>query len=137
MPCSHRRFERYKPATTIAEYLKLGGTHADFRYDFARAYISVDWASIPTDLATQIKSRKLVASAGRFAMLLSSLIFELSISLKRTQAIVACELVIIECKATTKEKEIEPPALRNPLPFVLRASQPLTQANANPHTHLS
>jgi len=36
------RYERYKGATTYESFLALGGTLADFKYDYARSYVTLD-----------------------------------------------------------------------------------------------
>ena len=36
---AHSRFQKYMKAKTVAEYLKLGGTPADLRYDAAKGFI--------------------------------------------------------------------------------------------------
>lgn len=38
---SMTRYERYKKATSVSEYLKLGGSRADLRFDLQRGYV---WA---------------------------------------------------------------------------------------------
>ena len=38
---SHARYERYKGATTRAEYLALGGSAADFKFDVERGFVAV------------------------------------------------------------------------------------------------
>ena len=39
MAC-HTRFELYKSASTLAEFLHLGGTRADFTHDLAKSYVT-------------------------------------------------------------------------------------------------
>ena len=38
---SGERFEKYMAATTAAEFLALGGTRADLKYDIARGWVTV------------------------------------------------------------------------------------------------
>lgn len=39
---SYERYERYKSATTLAQYLERGGTTADFRFDCDRGFVAVE-----------------------------------------------------------------------------------------------
>ena len=38
---SGERFDKYMAATTAAEFLELGGTRADLKYDIARGWVTV------------------------------------------------------------------------------------------------
>ncbi len=38
---AHSRFQKYMKAKTVAEYLKLGGTRADLRYDESKGFIEI------------------------------------------------------------------------------------------------
>ena len=38
---SGERFKKYMAATTAAEFLALGGTRADLKYDIARGWVTV------------------------------------------------------------------------------------------------
>lgn len=44
------RFEAYKKATTVGEYLSLGGTRADLSYDESRGFLSIDATGVPPDV---------------------------------------------------------------------------------------
>jgi hypothetical protein len=60
-PRVDRRYEAYKAATSIAEYYQLGGNIADFKYDYARSYVTVDWHTVSEDLMTKLESPFLTA----------------------------------------------------------------------------
>lgn len=38
---AHARFQNYMKARTVAEYLELGGTTADLKYDWEKSFIEV------------------------------------------------------------------------------------------------
>lgn len=38
---SYPRYERYKTATTVREFYRLGGTPADLRWDYSRNFVKV------------------------------------------------------------------------------------------------
>eukprot|EP00939_MAST-03C_sp_MAST-3C-sp1_P002178 g2178.t1 len=39
---SHARYERYKAANNVQEFFDYGGTRADFRFDMARKYVTIE-----------------------------------------------------------------------------------------------
>ena len=60
---SHTRYEKYKPARTVREFLNLGGTRADLRHDLKKGFIillaqkpggaNAGWCSPPAALSTK------------------------------------------------------------------------------------
>ncbi len=39
---AHGRFAKYMKAKTVAEYMKLGGTRADLRYDESKGFLTLE-----------------------------------------------------------------------------------------------
>ena len=54
---SFERYERYKPATTYDEFLRLGGSRADFVNDRERGYITAE-GELPEGRSPRKKPRQ-------------------------------------------------------------------------------